>query len=51
MVIFQQKPPNWGKNCNFRPIAGFDIDRCWTIKHYNILTAEYRLQHLLIVGD
>ena len=24
--------PNWGKNCDFRPISGFDIDDCWTVE-------------------
>ena len=26
MAIFRRKPPNWGKNRDFRPIFGFGID-------------------------
>jgi len=38
MAIFQWGPFNWGKNRDFRPVAGFGIDHCWTIAcllHFN----------------
>ena len=29
MAIIRGKPPNWGKNRDFRPISGFGVDHFW----------------------
>ena len=32
MAIFRRRPPDWGKNHDFRPISAcFGTDHCWTV--------------------